>query len=107
MNAYIDLLEKPGEFYRNAADLTRRALLQALFTRMLVRVVDDEGDVSAERTEINATLHDWQQHHRYTTDRDVDQSSSAAEEKRKEGLPCLHGRPSHNHSPTHSVQRFE
>ncbi len=72
--AYADLLEEPGRLYQTVPDNVRRDLLGAFFKRLLARITDGDLTVTSERTEVNATLHDWRaQHH----------LSEAAEEPRK------------------------
>ncbi len=70
-------IEEPGQLYQSVPDSVRRDLLGAFFKRLLVRVSDGNLEITPERTEVNATLHDWRwQHHM------VDGSAKSSETKR-------------------------
>ena len=61
--ASVDLLDKPRELYESLPDSARRNLLGAFFDRLDVLVTEDGLQLTSERTEINATFHQWQAQH--------------------------------------------
>jgi hypothetical protein len=58
--AYLDLLRNPGDCYVRANEATRRELLTLFFTELVVRVSETETQLTGERTEPNALLHEVQ-----------------------------------------------
>ena len=62
--ASVDLLEQPRELYESLPDSARHALLGAFFDRLNVLVTEEGLQLTSERTEMNATFHEWQTQHR-------------------------------------------
>lgn len=57
--AYVELLGRPEELYRQANDATRRELLTAYFNRLYVHLNKDrEVEITSERNAMNAAIHE-------------------------------------------------
>ncbi len=95
--AYAELLEEPGRLYQTVPDSVRRDLLGAFFKRLLVRINDGGLTVTSERTEVNATLHDWRTQHRFAI------AAEAAEKRRRAPRDLAEGSPSVLHRVIQSI----
>ncbi len=89
--AYADLLDEPGRLYQTVPDSVRRDLLSAFFTRLLVRITDGDLTVTSERTEVNATLHDWRAQRHFAGEVETARKTKRASRDLAEGShPVLH-----------------
>ena len=55
--SFIQLLQNPGELYRNAPNSVRRDLLEAFFVRLRIYEDGESVRIEAERTEANQSFH--------------------------------------------------